>query len=302
MPATGFLVLIEAAMIINFGSINIDHVYRVANLPAAGETVTARSYDKFLGGKGVNQSIAIARAGARVVHVGAVGQDGDWALEQINRYGVSTDAVDRLDCATGHAVIFVDDHAENQIVIEGGANRRLQQSSVDQVLSLANPQTDWVLLQNETNLADAIVSSAAALGIRIAYAAAPFVAETTIALLPRIQLLVVNEGEAEALANALGVEPAAIPVAELLITRGADGAELLSGGHCYQQPVFPVQAVDTTGAGDTFTGSFLARYASGDSIETSLAYAAAASALQVTQPGAAAAIPEASAVQQLLNH
>ena len=288
-------------MILNFGSINIDHVYRVASLPAAGETVASQSYNKFLGGKGVNQSIAIARAGGQVNHVGAVGTDGDWALTEISSFGINTESIATLDCATGHAIIFVDDNAENQIVIEGGANQQLQQSAIDQVLSRADPQSDWVLLQNETNLGDYIVRSASALGIRIAYAAAPFVAQTAIALLPFIQLLVVNEGEAFALANALGIEASDIPVPQCLITRGADGAELFSNGLTYKQSVFPVQAVDTTGAGDTFTGSFLARYADGDTIEASLEYAAAASALQVTRAGAATAIPEATEVSTLLN-
>ncbi len=288
-------------MIFNFGSINIDHVYRVSSLPAAGETITAKSYNKYLGGKGINQSIAIARAGGQVVHVGAVGDDGGWAIHEIESFGVGAESIAVLDCATGHAIICVDDSAENQIVIEGGANQQLQQSAIDQVLSQANPETDWVLLQNETNLADYIVSVAAGFGIRIAYAAAPFVAETTINLLPRIQLLMLNEGEADALAKTLAVKETEIPVAELLITRGADGAELLVGGQIYEQSIFPVQAVDTTGAGDTFTGSFLAKYADGESIETSLEYAAAASALQVTRAGAASAIPEASEVLELLN-
>lgn len=287
-------------MILNFGSINIDHVYRVSSLPAAGETTAARSYLKYLGGKGINQSIAVVRAGGQVTHIGAVGEDGNWACKEIASFGVDTDSIAVMDCATGHAIILVDDNAENQIVIEGGANQQLQQTAVDQVLSQADPEVDWVLLQNETNLADYIVKSAKQSGFRIAYAAAPFVAETTMDLLPHIQLLIVNEGEANALANALGVEPDHIPVPDLLITRGADGAELLSEGKRYQQSVFPVQAVDTTGAGDTFTGSFLARYAGGDSVEASLQYAAAASALQVTRPGAASAIPEETDVLALL--
>ena len=214
-------------MIFNFGSINIDHVYRVAALPQPGETLAAKSYEKFLGGKGVNQSVAIAQAG-EVIHVGAVGEDGDWALQEISRLGVGTEFINRLDCATGHAIIFVDDAAENQIVIEGGANQRLSEAVVEQALSQADPATDWVLLQNETNLAEFIVDSAnAARGFSIAYAAAPFVAETTVKLLPKIRLLVVNEGEASALAEALGTTDSEIPVQECLITRGADGAELI---------------------------------------------------------------------------
>jgi ribokinase len=287
-------------MIINFGSVNIDHVYRVASLPEPGETLAAQSYDKFLGGKGINQSIAIAKASGEVLHVGAVGEDGGWALAEIEQLGVNTQAVSRLDCVTGHAIIFVDDDGENQIVIAGGANQQLSKSAVDQALSEANPETDWVLLQNETNLADYIVNAASERGLRIAYAAAPFVAKTTISILPKIQLLVVNEGEARALVQALGVEETAIPVPELLITRGAAGAVFVVDGKRRQRPAFDVDAVDTTGAGDTFTGSFLARYAQGDSVELALEYASAASALQVTRAGAALAIPEICDVQEFL--
>ncbi len=284
-------------MILNFGSINIDHVYRVAALPQPGETLAAKSYARFLGGKGVNQSIAIAKAGGQVSHVGAVGQDGDWALDEITRLGVSTAAIERLDCATGHAIIFVDDAAENQIVIEGGANQQLSEAKIEQALSQADSANDWVLLQNETNLAEYIVEQASARGLSIAYAAAPFVAGITIKLLPRVRLLIVNEGEVRALAEALTSEANRLPVPECLITRGADGAELIIGGETHRQAAYVVEAVDTTGAGDTFTGSFLARYASGEAIANSLAYAAAASALQVTRTGAALAIPSAAEVE-----
>lgn len=287
-------------MILNFGSINIDHVYRVSALPEPGETLASKSYSRYLGGKGVNQSIAITRAGGEVMHLGAVGEDGDWALKEIRRLGVETDFVSVQDCATGHAIIFVDDKAENQIVIEGGANQRLQEHAIDQALTRGNPASDWVLLQNETNCATYIVDSASELGYRIAYAAAPFAAHTTQALLPKIDLLVVNEIELRALAESLGIDEAGVAVPELLVTRGAAGAELITRHGCHKQPAFSVDATDTTGAGDTFTGSFLARYDSGDPVMQALEYAAAASALQVTRAGAALAIPESDDVRQFL--
>lgn len=287
-------------MIINFGSINIDHVYRVAQLPQPGETLTAETYEKFLGGKGINQSIAIVKAGGQVMHVGAVGKDGDWAMTQIAAFGVASDAIARIDAATGHAVIVVDAAAENQIVIVGGANQCLQTAAVDQALATADPEQDWVLLQNETNLATYIVEQAARKQLRIAYAAAPFVAHTTLELLPKIELLAVNAGEAEALAQHLDCDAAAIPVPQLLITRGAAGAEWFSRGQHLQQAALPVRALDSTGAGDTFLGSFFAQYSLGQSPQHALHYAAAASALQVTRAGAAQAIPAAEEVQAWL--
>jgi len=287
-------------MIINFGSINIDHVYRVAHLPKAGETLPAQRYQKFLGGKGINQSIAITKAGAEVVHVGAVGTDAQWAMQAIESFGINTAAIACAEAATGHAMIVVDDAGENQIVIEGGANQCLQESAIKQALANADPQHDWVLLQNETNLAEFVVDQARAQGLRVAYAAAPFVAQITVELLPKIELLALNAGEAAALAQALGCTETQIPVPELLITRGHEGSEWIARGHSQRQAALAVEALDTTGAGDTFLGSFLARYALGESVTQALRYASAASALQVTRAGAASAIPEADEVAAVL--
>ncbi len=278
-------------MIINFGSINIDHVYGVASLPTAGETITATSVEKFLGGKGINQSIAAQASGCKTRHVGALGDDGAWALSQIEAFGVDTDHITAIDGPTGHAIITVDDHAENQIIIAGGANQKLTHDMIVSALGDATPNRDWVLLQNETNLASEIVGQAKENGLKVAYAAAPFIADITISLLPQVDLLAVNEGEANELAKALDVDVENLPVPELLITRGASGAELIRDEERFTQKAFNVEAVDTTGAGDTFLGSFLGRYATEDNVEEALRYAAAASAIQVTRRGAAPAIP-----------
>ena len=277
-------------MIFNFGSINIDHVYRVAALPMPGETVIAKSIDDHLGGKGANQSIAIAKAGGAVCHIGAVGPDGEWALEQISSAGVATDGIARFAVKSGQAIINVDDQGENEIVIFGGANRCLERRQIDDALAEAGPD-DWVLLQNETNLTKEIVEGAKSRGCKLAYSAAPFVAETVLAILDQTDLLVVNEGEAAALAKVLGSDVASIPVPELVITRGANGAIYRCAGIEIEQRAFLVEAVDTTGAGDTFLGSFLAIYAGKKTVEEALEYASAASAIQVTRHGAATAIP-----------
>ncbi len=287
-------------MILNFGSINIDNVYWVSELPASGETCIAQSHAKFLGGKGINQSIAISKAKGELVHVGAVGPDGQWAINQIESLGVKTDHISILDHPTGHAMICVDDHGENQIVVASGTNRMLAKSEIDKVLESADPKRDWVLLQNETNLADHIVSQSKSIGFQVAYAAAPFVAEVTLALIDQIDLLAVNEGEAQALAQVLCVEPSSLPSPKLLITKGSSGAEFHAGGKMIWQNAFQVEAVDSTGAGDTFLGSFLARFSQGETSQEALRYAAAASAIQVTRPGAAVAIPEYDEVHGFL--
>lgn len=287
-------------MIINFGSINIDHVYGVAALPGPGETITAIEFEKHLGGKGINQSIASQKAGCETRHIGAVGADGEWALEQIRTFGVETNHIAIVNAPTGHAIVTVDDTAENQIIIMGGANQQFTATMISEALAEAKADRDWVLLQNETNMAQEIVREATALGLKVAYAAAPFIAETTIKLLPHVDLLAVNEGEADQLAAALDTDPKNIPVPELLITRGSSGAELIKGEKTWKQAAFQVNAVDTTGAGDTFLGSFLGVYAMEETAESALQYAAAASALQVTQKGAAPAIPNRETVLQFL--
>lgn len=289
-------------MIINFGSINIDHVYRVSQLPAAGETCISKSYAKFLGGKGVNQSIAISKAQGDIKHIGAVGADGQWALDQIKEFGVGVDDVARLDQPTGHAIICVDDDSENHIVIESGANQHLTKAQVDQAMAAANVSADWTLLQNETNLAEYIVDSSRQHGLKIVYSAAPFVAEVTLGLVDKIDLLAVNEVEAVALCEALGTEISKLPVESLLVTKGASGSEFWSAGQCVTQQAFAVDAVDSTGAGDTFLGSFLALFCGGSPVEEALEYAAAASAIQVTREGAAASIPDRPEVETFLKH
>ena len=290
-----------AGMIINFGSINIDHVYQVDHMPKPGETLFSRGYDKFLGGKGMNQSIAVAQARGKLIHVGAVGTDGQWALDEIRGLGVSLDHIITLsDKPTGHAIISIDRKGENQIVIEGGANQSFTSSMIENSLK-NNSGNGWVLLQNETNLAREIVQAAKEYKIPVAYAAAPFDAETVLSLISKIDLLVVNQGEAEALSRTLGVPLEEIPVSQLLVTLGEDGARFYKNNERFDQKAFQVEAKDTTGAGDTFLGSFLAMHDMGCTLAEALEYAAAASAIQVTRHGAATAIPSREEVTSFLH-
>ncbi len=287
-------------MIFNFGSINVDHVYRVAEMPLPGETLTAGSYQKLLGGKGINQSIAIARAGQVPVHIGAVGSDDGWTMEQVKSFGIDTAMIARSTHPTGHAVIYVDEAGENQIVIFGGANRDLKPAQIEKAFETCTGADHWVLVQNETNLLADIVDQAKSAGFKVAYSAAPFVAGTVAEVIDKIDLLAVNEIEAQETARLLGVAVSGIAVPELLITRGSKGVEFHSHGDVHHHPAFQVEAVDTTGAGDTFLGSFLAHHCHGIELTQSLRYASAASALQVTRPGAAVAIPAREEVEIFL--
>ncbi len=283
----------------NLGSVNIDHVYRVPHLPAAGETLSSTAFHRGLGGKGANQSIAVARAGGRVVHIGAIGPEGGWTVDILREAGVEVDHIATLDVPTGHAIINVDDVGENAIVLFAGANRGLTGAMLEAALADAQAG-DWLLLQNETNLGHAAALAARAKGMKVAYAAAPFDASAAAEMLPLVDLLAVNDIEAAQLAGALDAELDDLPVAQALITRGSDGAVLRSGRHKDTVAAFRVTPVDTTGAGDTFLGYFLAALDAGWSAKDALTQAAAAAAIQVTREGAAAAIPSADEVLAFL--
>lgn len=286
-------------MILNFGSINLDLVYRVPHLPAPGETLASLSMDRYLGGKGINQSIAAARAGATVRHVGCVGPDGDWLCARIEGMGVRTGGIARVEVPSGHALILVDAAGENQIVIVPGANHAFTEAQVAAALDGAAPG-DWVLLQNETNLVAHIARAARERGLRVAYSAAPFATDAVAEVLEHVTLLALNLGEAAALERATGRRARQLGPARVLVTRGAEGATLWMEGTRYDQPGLPVRAVDTTGAGDTFLGAFLARLSGGSPDPAALRYAAAAAALQVTRQGAAEAGPDHAEVEAFL--
>jgi len=277
-------------MIFNLGSINIDHVYRVPHFPKPGETLLSDSYIKGLGGKGANQSIAIARAGGQVAHIGAIGEDALWARDILAEAGVGVAEIAVLDSPTGHAIINVDNSRENCITLFAGANIQVSEGQISAALAAAKPG-DWLLLQNEVNSGVFAAKLARAKGLKVAYVAAPFEARKVREMLPYVDLLSVNQGEAAEVCAALGVSEDEIPVEKLLVTRGGEGISYRDGGHSFTQPVFPVTPADTTGAGDTFTGYFLAELDAGKAPQEALRMAAAAAAIQITRIGASAAIP-----------
>ena len=283
----------------NLGSINIDRVYRLDSLPQPGETLTSRGHDSGLGGKGANQSVAAAQAGAVTHHLGAIGSGDDWVIERLAEKGVGIDHVARMaDQVTGHAIIMVDAHAENAIVIHPGANRAIGDDRLAQALAGIGA-SDTLLIQNETNGQVAAAQTAQVAGARVIYSAAPFDLEAVRQILPHVSILAMNEGEAAQLFAAM---PGDLPVQGLLITRGSKGAEYrdLTNGQTHEQASFKVTPVDTTGAGDTFAGYFAAGLDAGLAIPDALRRASAAAALQVTRPGAGDAIPSAAEVDAFL--
>lgn len=290
--------------LVNIGSLNVDYVYRVGEFLRPGETRAARSRSVNAGGKGLNQSIALARAGCEVWHAGAVGEDGAVLVDALSRAGVRPNLLRRMDGPGGHTVIQVTDSGENCILLYGGANRQLTREYIDGVLDACAPE-DVIVLQNETNLVDYAIERAAARGLRVAFNAAP-VGGAKAYPIEKLRWLVVNELEGAALAGTEDVNgimerlSARCPDTGVLLTLGAEGARYRDGGRETREPAFPVrELVDTTAAGDTFLGFFLAALLAGADDRTALRRAAAASALAIARPGAAESIPTASEVDAL---
>ena len=289
--------------IINFGSINIDHVYRVPHLVKPGETLSSLDLVTGLGGKGANQSVAIARAGVSVAHVGRVFKGDRWAVELLASTGVDTDNIALIEGASGHAIIQVDDQGENAIVLHGGANQSFSIADIESALN-HNQQARYLLMQNETNLLAEAFELAQAKGIKIVLNPAPMTDNIKDLPLAKLDTLIVNQGEAEALCGAADIDQmtqqmaALAPQTRVVVTLGGDGAMLLANGEVTHMNSPSVDVVDTTGAGDTFVGYFLAGVAEGMNDHDALQRACLAGSIAVTRQGAITAIPDGSEVDR----
>lgn len=285
--------------IYNLGSINADLLYPVPHLPAPGETLAASGFRRGLGGKGANMSVAAARGAARVVHIGAVGPDGRWARDLLMEYGVDTRHIATVDTVTGHAIILIDLAGENMIIINPGANHALNEAHIGLALAEASPG-DTLLMQNETTHQMLCAKIGADLGLRVVYAAAPFDAEAVHAVLPYLDMLILNAVEADQLTQALGKGPEALGVTDVIVTLGARGCRWIHRGDTIKDfAALPVTPVDTTGAGDTFTGFLLAGLDRGMPMEQAIRLATKAAALMVTRVGTADVIPDLLEIEQM---
>ena len=287
------------AKILNIGSLNLDYVYAVPHFVEPGETLLSGRRDVFPGGKGLNQTVAAARAGAKVYHGGAVGVDGDMLLDLLRSAGADVSTVARVDVPTGHAIIQVSPQGENAIIILGGANRAVSPETVEKALDKVE-KGDILLLQNEINGLDPIIRRAAEKGLRILFNPAPMEAAVKELPLHLLDTLVVNEGEGKALAGDMDALRAAYPDQKILLTKGSRGASLWTGAELLFQPASPVKAVDTTAAGDCFLGYYAAGLAEGLPYGDALRLATAASALAVQRQGAAPSIPVRREVEDYL--
>lgn len=293
--------------VINFGSINIDHVYQVEHFVQPGETLASNDYQMLLGGKGANQSIALAKAGSDVQHVGKVNEHDAPFKQTMIKSGIDCKFVVCTESPTGHAIIQVTPSGENAIVLFGGANLELDDKDILHALDDAN-RSDWVLTQNETSGIEQVLRQSKEKGLSVAFNPAPMT--ESVKHLPHdcIDLLIVNEVEAEEISGCQNLDQieayfrADWPHAEVIITLGKSGVRMLKGDETIDVPAFVVEAVDTTAAGDTFIGFFLSSYSASGDAKSSLVRACAASALAVTRIGAAQSIPDAEEVNQFIQN
>ena len=282
--------------VLNIGSMNLDLVYSVDHIVQPGETEASFALDTFLGGKGLNQSMALAKAGVEVYQGGMIGEDGQVFLDACAEYGVKADYIRTVPGKSGHAVIQRDKNAQNCILLYGGATQMLTEEYVDSVL--ANFEAgDILLLQNEVNQMPYIVEKAYGKGMQIALNPSPFNEKLSAVDMAKIAIFLLNEVEGNQVTGL--TDPDEIiaemlrrfPKAKIVLTLGKDGAVYADAEQKHFQPIFKVQAVDTTAAGDTFTGYFLAGLLSGLPVPEILKMSAKASSIAVTRAGAVPSIP-----------
>ncbi len=292
--------------ILNIGSLNIDKVYSVDHFVQAGETLTAPHAETFSGGKGLNQSVALARAGAEVYAAGAVGPDGLFLKALLEQSGADTRYLQVMEGeVTGHAIIQLVPPGQNSIIISAGANGALTETYIDATLSHFGPG-DLLLLQNETSNVPYAMKKARELGLKVAFNASPITAQIFEYPLELVDYFIINEIEGQAIAGCeetghkaiLAALAARFPKAVIVLTLGKDGVLYHSGEEEASHGVYASTVVDTTAAGDTFCGYFLASVARGLPAAEALRMASLASALAIGVKGAANSIPGWAEVEQ----
>ena len=292
--------------ILNFGSMNLDHVYQVPHFSQPGESLSVTELATGPGGKGLNQSIAMARAGATVFQGGCLGTGGERLKTLLEENGVDTSLLWPVDEAQGHAIIQVSPDGENSILYYGGSNRCVTEPQIEQTLA-PFAQGDLLVLQNEIVLLAEIIEQAYAKGLTILLNPSPFDAELAKVDFGKLDWLIINELEAGFLTGTQDPDQAwevlhdrypRPSVVTTLVSAGSRAYRVLADQvEQVQQKAFPVQAVDTTGAGDTFTGYFAAGLVRGDTLRQCMEKAALAAAISVTRPGAASSVPTLAEVE-----
>ncbi len=288
--------------VLNFGSLNIDHVYQVSHFVRPAETLAGYGYARYAGGKGLNQSVALARAGVRTAHAGKIGPDGLFLKETLESAGVNTEYIITSPEATGHAVIQVDSDGQNCILLYPGSNRTIAEDDMTRILDQMAPGT-YLLLQNEINNIPFLMREAKKRSLRIAINPAPCGPEVREYPLELADILFVNEVEAVQLSGTDAAPREILPFlmrrypeSEIVMTLGGDGALYGKGDCIFHVPSPSVPVVDTTSAGDTFTGYYIASKLRGFPPEKAMETAAKAASISVSRAGASVSIPKADEV------
>lgn len=293
----------------NIGSLNIDRTYTVRHFVQPKETIRALGYEEFCGGKGLNQSIALAKAGVEIYHAGIVGGDGKFLIHMLQTSGVHTEYIEHMEGPSGHAVIQVDQEGQNNIIIVGGANTKVSKEYISSVLQKFEPG-DMVLLQNEVSNIAFAMEEAKKRKLLIAFNPSPITESISQCDLRLVDYFILNEVEGSALAETEADDISGIqkklrdmyPNASFVLTLGEKGALFFNQKEIHKRDGFLTEVVDTTGAGDTFCGYFLAGITEGKSYEECLKQACAAGALAVGKKGAASGIPEKTEVLSFLSN
>jgi len=284
--------------VLSYGSLNIDNVYTVDHFVRSGETMSSLQMEVFSGGKGLNQSIALAKSGVSVWHAGAVGKkDGDFLLEQLEEVGVHVELISKLPVKTGHAIIQRNREGQNCILLFGGANQQVTKEQVDDVMEQFS-EGDFLILQNEISEIGYIMQKAHEKKMKIVLNPSPMDEKIFTYPLEYVDYFILNEIEARDLCGHEGTGDELLellaekfPMAKIVLTLGEDGAIYRDQEIVIRQPIFKVDAVDTTAAGDTFTGFFIGGLVLGETPQMAMKNAAKASSIAVTRSGAAPSIP-----------
>ena len=298
--------MVSNMAVLSIGSLNLDYVYTVPHFVQPGETLTATQTEVKAGGKGLNQTLALARAGLSVDLVGCIGHDGLSLRELLVANGVDTTRVEEVDAPQGTAFIQVDKRGENCIVLYPGSNHALTKAQVDAALDELGPE-DYVVLQNETSCVAHVLSECARRGLRVVFNPAPCTADVATMDLSAVSWLIVNESEAAELTGSSSprevwkVLHAKWPNMGLVVTLGEQGSVAFVDERHKTQKAFSVKTVDTTAAGDTFVGYFVAGLVDGLSLSTCLRQASCAAALACSRAGAAPSIPLAHELRELMS-
>ena len=289
--------------ILNFGSLNIDIFFRVENIVKPGETISAKSIEKRPGGKGLNQSVALSKSFENVYHAGSVGDDGVFLIDYLKSEDINTKYIKKSDKLTGNAIIQVDDKGENSIVLYKGANFDNDKKFIDEVLDNFD-KDDILLLQNEISSMKYLIDKAYEKGMKIVLNPSPITDEIKEFDFNKIDLLLVNEIEAKNIANKNSVDESidyftsTYKNINLIVTVGSKGSIFVNKNEKIKQEGIKVESVDSTGAGDTFTGFFVSYFYQGKNVRDCLKFASLASALSVTKSGASISIPSLCDVKE----